>query len=97
MKQMRSRFRLITLLLACAFLLTVALCAGKTLKTAGVSFSTLLDSLKPIESLVSEHIDNPPEEASGPVSTETLPEVSSSPAADISPVPEYNEDDIVGL
>ncbi len=42
MKQMRSRFRLLTLLLACAFLLTLVLCAGKTLKTAGITLDTLL-------------------------------------------------------
>ena len=33
MKQMRSRFRLLTLLLACAFLLAVVLCTGHVLKT----------------------------------------------------------------
>ena len=42
MKQMRSRFRLLTLLLACAFLLTLVLCAGKTLKTSGITLDTLL-------------------------------------------------------
>ena len=41
MKQMRSRFRLLTLLIVCAFLLTVVLCTGHVLKTAGVSLSSL--------------------------------------------------------
>ena len=41
MKQMRSRFRLLTLLIVCAFLLTVVLCSGHVLKTAGISLSSL--------------------------------------------------------
>ena len=41
MKQMRSRFRLITLLLVCAFLLTLSLCVGNALKTAGISVSSI--------------------------------------------------------
>ena len=42
MKQMRSRFRLLTLLLVCAFLVTLAVCTGTALKTAGVTLSSLL-------------------------------------------------------
>ena len=45
MKQMRSRFRLLTLLIVCAFLLTVVLCSGHVLKTAGISLSSLSLSL----------------------------------------------------
>ena len=41
MKQMRSRFRLLTLLLACAFFLTAVICAGAVLKAAGVSLDSL--------------------------------------------------------
>ena len=41
MKQMRSRFRLLTLLIVCAFLVTVVLCTGHVLKTAGISLSSL--------------------------------------------------------
>lgn len=41
MKQMRSRFRLLTLLVVCAFLLTIVLCTGHVLKTAGISLSSL--------------------------------------------------------
>ena len=41
MKQMRSRFRLLTLLIVCSFLLTVVLCSGHVLKTAGISLSSL--------------------------------------------------------
>ena len=41
MKQMRSRFRLLTLLIACGFLLVVVLCTGHVLKTAGISLSSL--------------------------------------------------------
>ena len=45
MKQMRSRFRLLTLLLACAFIVTLAVCAGSTLKAAGITLSSLIPSL----------------------------------------------------
>ena len=41
MKQMRSRFRLLTLLIVCAFLLTFVLCTGHILKTTGISLSSL--------------------------------------------------------
>ena len=41
MKQMRSRFRLLTLLLVCAFFLVFVVCAGNVLRIAGVSLSSL--------------------------------------------------------
>ena len=41
MKQMRSRFRLITLLLVCAFLLVLAVCSGTALKAAGITLDSL--------------------------------------------------------
>ena len=41
MKQLRSRFRLISLLLVCAFLLTLAFCTGTALKTAGITLCSL--------------------------------------------------------
>lgn len=41
MKQMRSRFRFLTLLLVCGFLLALVLCAGNLLKTAGISLPRL--------------------------------------------------------
>lgn len=41
MKQMRSRFRLLTLLLVCAFFLVFVVCAGNVLRNAGVSLSSL--------------------------------------------------------
>ena len=44
MKQMRSRFRLLTLLLTCAFLLTLILCVGTSLKTAGITLDSLLSA-----------------------------------------------------
>ena len=37
MKQMRSRFRLLTLLLVCAFFLSFVLCAGSVLRMTGFS------------------------------------------------------------
>lgn len=49
MKLMRSRFRLISLLLTCFFLLTAVLCAASALREAGVllPFVTLQPSVPP--------------------------------------------------
>ena len=93
MKQMRSRFRLISLLLVCAFLLTLSLCAGRVLKEAGVSFSSFSfhsiiggtvtpgASVSPVISPAGEPTPapfDPPQDG------------SPSPGTDNSPVPEYN-------
>ena len=48
MKQMCSRFRLLTLLIVCAFLLTIVLCTGHVLKTTGISLSSLSSISLPV-------------------------------------------------
>ena len=98
MKQMRSRFRLITLLLVCAFLLTLALCGGTVLRTAGVSLSSL-SSLPFIahtpapDASVSPETSSSPESPVSPApsdSPQTIPAGTPGPGADNSPNPEYN-------
>ena len=93
MKQMRSRFRLITLLLVCAFLLTTVLCAGSVLKSAGITLSSL--SSLPVLSPAAI-----PESSGTPdlfLDSESTPDPSGSPSAeptppgtDNPPSPEYN-------
>ena len=46
MKIMRSRFRLISLLLTCVFLLTAVICAVTALKQAGVALPSVQQTLK---------------------------------------------------
>ena len=92
MKQMRSRFRLLTFLLACAFLLTLILCAGSVLRSAGITLASL-SSLPPVsgtsapDSSVSPELSPGAETISAP---EETPAGSSLPGTDISPEPEYN-------
>lgn len=92
MKQMRSRFRLITLLLACAFLLTLVVCTGSALKAAGVSISALSipahgGTASPEPSLPPE---TTPEEAFTPAPAEPADEEPILPGTDNSPDQEYN-------
>ena len=93
MKQMRSRFRLITLLLVCAFLLMLVLCTGSSLKTAGISLSSL-PALPVIGGTVSpEPSVSPgslPEETFMPVPAAPDAEESAQPATDNYPEQEYN-------
>ena len=93
MKQMRSRFRLISLLLACAFLLTAAVCTGTVLKTAGITLQSLIALPA---SLVSVSPDPSASNGFSP-DPETTPAPSGLPAAEIetpgtdnTPEPEYN-------
>ena len=89
MKQMRSRFRLITLLLVCGFLLTLALCGGSIIKTTGFTLPSL-PSLPLISGTVTpDPSASPAGDATPAPSVSPLPG-SSSPAPDNSPVPEYN-------
>ena len=92
MKQMRSRFRLLTLLLVCAFLLTVVLCAGSVLRTAGITFASL-SSLTVVSQTAPPDSSVPPDHSPDPAPT-TLPENTSPgntlPGTDNSPDPEYN-------
>ena len=89
MKQMRSRFRLITLLLVCGFLLALAVCTGNALKTAGVSLSSLpvIGEASPAPSVFPSPS---PAEESPPLPAETPSGGSVSPATDIFTDPEYN-------
>ena len=87
MKLMRSRFRLIALLLACVFLLTAVVCTASVLKQTGVTVSAVQQILPASES---------PSETS-PVREETTPEPSETPddenaseETDIQPDSEYN-------
>ena len=96
MKQMRSRFRLLTLLIVCAFLLTVVLCSGHVLKTAGISLSSL--------SLPLPGISASPDPSASPdasLSPESTPDPwagfsvkNTPPGTDNPPEEEYN---VLGL
>lgn len=100
MKQMRSRFRLITLLLVCAFLLTLSLCTGRALKEAGISFSSLsFPSITGITSSPdpSASLEDSAPASSSPIMTEMLPVESVIPGTDNSPVPVYNNYEVFGL
>lgn len=93
MKQMRSRFRLITLLLVCAFLLTLVLCAGSVLKTAGITLSSL-SSLPFVSTTASPDpsvsSDIAPDTELTLAPSELPSDELSIPGTDNSPVPEYN-------
>lgn len=90
MKQMRSRFRLITLLLVCCFMLTLVLCGGSALKAAGVTLS----SLPVIGGTPAPESSALPEMTLGaspaPEPEDGLPAGTPVPGADNSPDPEYN-------
>ena len=88
MKRMRSRFRLISLLLACIFLLTAVVCTGSVLKQAGISLPVVHqvlpvpESPAPEASLPDEKVvTSPPETAED----ENLPEETTN-----QPNSEYN-------
>ena len=97
MKQMRSRFRLLTLLLVCAFLVTLTVCTGAVLKTAGITLSSLL-SASPCTGTVTENPSASPETSPGMEITPAPSDGVSAPASildlfpgtDNSPDPEYN-------
>ena len=93
MKQMRSRFRLITLLLACSFLLVTILCVGSALKASHISLSSLF-SMKPDIGIVSPSLSVSPELSPGPepspFPSESPLTENASPGTDNSPDPEYN-------
>ena len=100
MKQMRSRFRLITLLLVCAFLLTLSLCAGNALKTAGISFASLsIHSVTGVTASpdVSAVPDVSPADEPTPAPSGISEDESPLPGTDNSPVPEYNNYNVYGL
>lgn len=84
MKQMRSRFRLLTLLLACAFLLTFALCTGSVLKESGFSFASL-SALSSVGGTPSPAPSLSPDVSPAP---ETSPDPSDTVSPDPPAVPE---------
>ena len=92
MKQMRSRFRMITLLLVCAFLLTMSLCAGSALRSAGITLSSfspsaLIDEIIPENPSVSP--DASLEVSPAPAPSEAFSQETPFPDPDSSPNPEY--------
>ncbi len=92
MKQMRSRFRLLTLLLACAFLLVLTVCTGRILRESGVSLSSLLPSPS-LPGAVSP--DTPAETPADPDAGEDTAPGSFREflqGTDNTPDPEYNTD-----
>ena len=93
MKQMRSRFRLITLLLVCAFVVTLVLCTGSVLKAAGISLSSL-SSVSVPDSTVSPDTSLSPESPAGtessPAPSDFAAPESDFPGTDNSADPEYN-------
>ncbi len=100
MKKMRSRFRLLTLLLACAFLVTLAVCAGTTLKAAGITLSSVIPS-PAVQGTETPELSASPAVTPGPGAA-PAPSEDSSPGSfrdwfqvtDTPPVTEYN---ITGL
>ena len=99
MKLMRSRFRLIALLLACGFLLTAVLCAASVLKQEGFDFSsawpllTVSDSPAPDASPAGAEADPAGTEADPAPSGKSDPE-NLTEKVTIQPDSEYN---IAGL
>ena len=92
MKLLRSRFRLITLLLACLFLLAAIICTASALKQAGI----VLPSVQQVLPASPSHSPEPSpaveeeKEEEPPVSSE-IPAVENLPGeTDIRPDSEYN-------
>ena len=96
MKQMRSRFRLLTLLIVCAFLLTVVLCTGHVLKTARISLSSLSLPVPGLSSSPDPSVS--PESSPSPKSTPDpwagFSVENTVPGTDNPPEEEYN---VLGL
>ena len=88
MKLMRSRFRLISLLLACVFILTAVLCAASVMKQSGVSLPSVQKVLPASGSPPPEA--SPADAAETPVPPEPSPDADETPGTDNSPVSEYN-------
>ena len=93
MKQMRSRFRLLTLLLVCAFLLTLVLCTGSILKISGFtlpalsSVSLIKESGTPEPSVSQDVLPSAGTESLTP---ENTPAENSLPGTDNTADPQYN-------
>ena len=88
MKLMRSRFRLISLLLVCAFLLTVICCAASGLKRAGIDIRSLTNA-QPSVSPAAETSSSPVPSGETP-SDESPQAENNTDGATPNPESEYN-------
>ena len=88
MKRMRSRFRLISLLLACIFLLTAVVCTGSVLKQAGIALPVVQQVLPVAESPAPEV--SPPDEKVVTTPPEAAEDEKLPEEATIQPDSEYN-------
>ena len=85
MKLSRSRFRFLSLLTACAFLLTAVFCAVSALRSAGVTLP--FPGATPVPSALSFDVTVPPAEAE---TVSPSPEPAGSPEVTTEPDQEYN-------
>ncbi len=96
MKQMRSRFRLITFLLVCAFLLALAMCARAVMNSAGIGLPSVSDMVSGVVSALPGSSASPGEagaEETTPAPSGLPSEAPSGetfPGTDNTPIPEYN-------
>ena len=93
MKLMRSRFRLLALLIACAFVLVAVLCIGTRLKESGISLSSLsssLTSVLPVRESGTVSPSGHPEENPTPAPSDGAPEKNDTPEDPLTPDPAYN-------
>ena len=88
MKLMRSRFRLIALLLACVILLTAAVCTASVLKQAGVTVPAVHQVL-PVSGSPSPEA-SPADAETTPAPSQDAPDETGTPGTDNTPVSEYN-------
>ena len=88
MKLMRSRFRLISLLLACVFLLTTVICAASVIKQSGIAFPSAGPASVASASPAPESLQAP--ETASPAPPELSPDETEAPGTDNSLVSEYN-------
>ena len=88
MKLMRSRFRLISLLLTCVFLLTAVICTVAVLKQAGVSVPAVQQVLTESESSSPE--PSPPDGKMTPEPPEVAEDENIPEETTIQPDSEYN-------
>lgn len=91
MKLMRSRFRLLALLVACAFFLAAVFCAAKLLRDSGISLSSVHSSLtNVIRTVLPAVSSSPADDAQTPAPSEPTAPETPAPGDAISPDPVYN-------
>ena len=88
MKLLRSRIRLVSILVACAFLVTAALCAGTVLRAGGITLPSLPSLGQDILSGPSAGPEDTPDP--DPASPAAEPPENTLPGVTLSPDPEYN-------